>query len=266
MKAKLDELKRKNLFRELRTVTSSCSGTVKYKGKECIMLASNNYFGLNVNPKVISAAKKAVEKYGTGNEASRLIVNLDIHQKLEQEIAKYKNCKSAILYSSGYAANLGIISSVVGKGDFILSDELNHASIIDGCRLSKAEVKIYRHCDAEHLEKTLKVLAVKKRKNKEGKILVVTDSIFSMDGDIAPLKKIIGLKKKYSFILMVDDAHSIGVADTNFKEIDIHMGTLSKALGSQGGYCAGSKDLVDYLRNFSRSFMSLMPFSGGLPK
>jgi len=250
---KLKENKRKNLYRKFRTISSSCSNIVNFNGKEFIMLAANNYFGLNTHPKVIAAAKKALEKYGAGNTASRLIVNLDLHEKLEQEIAKYKECESALVYSSGYAANIGIISSIMGKGDVILSDELNHASVIDGCRLSKADTIVYKHCDVKDLEAKLK-----KIKNKN--TVIVTESVFSMDGDIAPLKDIIELKKKHQFIFMVDDAHATGVIDTNFKGIDIHMGTLSKALASQGGYVAGDKELVDYLRNTSRSFM----FSTGL--
>jgi len=212
------------------------------------MLASNNYFGLNTDPRVIAAGKKALEKYGSGNVASRLIVNLDLHEKLEKEISRYKKCRAALIYSSGFGTNEGIISSVVGKGDVILSDEFNHASIIDGCRLSKADVIVYKHCNVKDLESKLSEITNKN-------ILVVTDSVFSMDGDVAPLSPIIKLKKKYSFMLMVDDAHAIGILDTNLKGIDIHMGTLSKTIGSQGGYAAGSKELIDFLRNTSRSFM-----------
>lgn len=251
----LGELRNKNLFREFRTISSSCSNVVKFKDKEYIMLASNNYFGLNTHPEVISAAKDALEKYGTGNVASRLIVNLDLHEKLEREIAKYKKCQSALVYSSGYATNLGIISSVVGKGDLILSDELNHASIIDGCRLSKADIIVYKHCNVNDLENKLYEFKTKYKKK-----IVVTDTIFSMDGDIAPLKDILNLKKKYSFTFMIDDAHATGIIDTNLKGIDIHMGTLSKALASQGGFVAGNKELIDFLRSTSRSFM----FSTGL--
>lgn len=252
----LKELRNANLFRQFRTIASSCSNIVNFKGKECIMLASNNYFGLNTHPEVIAAAKWALEKYGSGNTASRLIVNLDLHERLEKEIAKYKRCQAALVYSSGFSANIGIISSVVGKGDVILSDELNHASIIDGCRLSKADIVIYKHCDVRDLENKLKKL----KKSEGKKTLVVTDSVFSMDGDIAPLKDIIKLKGKYKFTFMVDDAHATGIIDTNLKGIDINMGTLSKALASQGGFVAGSKELIDYLRNTSRSFM----FSTGL--
>ena len=248
LKETLAELKRKNLFRTFRTISGANSATVNYKNKNCIMLASNNYFNLNVNPKVILAAKNAVEKYGTGNCASRLVVNSDLHEKLENEIAKYKNCEAALVYSSGFAANLGIISSIVDKNDLVVSDGLNHASIIDGCRLSGASIKIYKHCDLKDLEKILKNSGKKR-------VLVVTDSVFSMDGDIAPLKEIIKLKKKYKFILMADDAHATGIINTNFDGIDIRMGTFSKAIASQGGYAAGSKGLIDFLRNKSRPFI-----------
>jgi len=248
IKQKLDKIRGENLFREFRTITSSCSNVVKFEGKEYIMLASNNYFELNTHPRVIAAGKKALDKYGAGNVSSRLIVNLDLHDELEKGIAKYKKCQAALVYSSGFGTNLGIIQSVVDKGDVILSDELNHASIIDGCRLSKAEIIVYRHCDIKDLEAKLSKIIDKN-------ILVVTDSVFSMDGDVAPLKEIISLKIKYPFLLMIDDAHSTGITDTNFKGVDIHMGTLSKTLGSQGGYAAGSKELIDLLRNTSRPFM-----------
>jgi len=248
IKQKLDEIREKDLFREFRTITSSSSNVVKFKGKEYIMLASNNYFGLNTDPRVITAGINALVKYGSGNVASRLIINLDLYEKLENDLARYKKCQAALVYSSGFSANVGIISSVVGKEDTILSDELNHASIIDGCRLSKADVVVYKHCNVEVLESKLSKL-----KNKN--ILVVTDSVFSMDGDVAPLKEIINLKRKYPFTFMVDDAHATGIIDTNSGGIDIHMGTLSKTFGSQGGYVTGSKELIDFLRNTSRSFM-----------
>lgn len=260
---KIKELKRKNLFRKFRTINSSCSSIVKFKGKSYLMLASNNYFGLNTHPKVVAAAKNAIDKYGTGNGASRLVINSDLHEKLEKEIAKYKKCQSALVYSSGYAANTGIISSIAGKGDAILSDEINHASIIDGCRLSRAEAIVYKHCDITDLESKLSKI---RTNNKKGKILVVTDSVFSMHGDIAPLKDILKLKKKYFFLFMADDAHATGVLDANFDGIDLHMGTLSKALGSEGGFVAANKEMIDYLRNTSRHFMystGLSPSSAG---
>jgi 8-amino-7-oxononanoate synthase len=258
MKGKLEQFKKNNLFRKFRTIGSASTSTVQYNGKQYIMLASNNYFGLNTHPSVTKAAKEAISNYGTSNGSSRLIANLKIQEDLEKEIASYKKCQSSLVYSSGYAANVGIISSIMNENDLILSDELNHASIIDGCRLSKSKTSIYKHCDVGDLSKKLKS-SNKKRKQKS-KTLVVTDTIFSMDGDSAPLKEIIELKKKYGFLLMTDDAHSTGIIDTNHKEIGIKMGTLSKALASQGGYAAGSKELIDYLRNFSRTFF----FSSGL--
>lgn len=248
MKKELSELKKKDLYREFRTITGPNSSQVKLHNRNCIMLASNNYFNLNTHPKVKQAAKKAIEQYGTGNGSSRLIVNLNLHQTLEKEIAKYKKTKASLVYSSGYAANIGIISAVTDKNWIILSDELNHASIIDGCRLSKAKTIVYKHNDVDDLEKKLKTI-----KNK--RILVVTDSLFSMDGDVAPIKEIIKLKRQYDFMFMVDDAHATGIINTKAKGIDIYMGTLSKALASQGGYVTGSKDLVDYLRNKSRAFI-----------
>ncbi len=252
---RLFELKRKGLFRRFRTISSSCGGTVQFKNKRYIMLASNNYFGLNTHPDVIRAAKNALTKYGSGNVASRLVVNLDIHEELENAIASYKKTQSALVYSSGYVTNIGIISSIVGHGDIILSDQLNHASIIDGCRLSNADINVYKHCNVDHLKSILKKYSKRYAQNSKSRILVVTDTVFSMDGDLAPLKEIIELKKRYKFILMVDDAHSLGIVDTNYNEIDVNMGTLSKTLGSQGGYVAGTKELIDYLRNTSRSFM-----------
>lgn len=251
---KLNHLKRKNLFRNFRTIESACGSSVKFNGKEYLMLASNNYFGLNTHPEVISAAKKSLDIYGAGNAASRLVVNLDLHEQLEKELAEYKKCEAALVYSSGFAANIGIISSIAGKGDVILSDELNHASIIDGCRLSRADIIVYKHCDVLDLESKLSLIKQDK-KNKSRKILVVTDTVFSMQGDVAPLSKIINLKKKYNFLFMIDDAHATGIIDTNFNGIDLHMGTLSKTLGSQGGFVAASTDIIDYLRNSSRSFM-----------
>lgn len=249
IKKDLKDLKSKNLFREFRTIKSSPGSIVKFKNKDFIMLASNNYFGLNTNPKIISAVKKAIEKYGTGNTGSRLVINFDIHNELENEIAKYKKCENALIYTSGYAANLGVLSCIMGENDLILSDELNHVSIIDGCRLSKADIITYKHCNIGDLENKIK------NSSKYKNILVVTDSIFSMDGNLAPLNEIIKLKKKYKFIFMVDNAHAEGIIDTNSKQIDINMGTLSKAIPSQGGYIAGSKDLIDFLKNKSKPFM-----------
>ena len=249
----LKKLKRNRLYRSFRTISSSNESTVTYKGKEMIMLASNNYFGLNNHPDVKKAGIAAIKKYGVGNGASRLVVNLDIQNSLEKAIAAYKHEEAALVFTSGYTANVGIISSLMGEDGIILSDELNHASVIDGCRLSKASVLVYNHCNMTDFE-----MQLKKVKGKQ--ILVVTDSVFSMVGDVAPLQEMIALKKKYRFKLMIDDAHATGIVDTNFSGVDIHMGTLSKSLGNQGGYVAGSQDLIDFLKNKSRPFF----FSTGL--
>lgn len=254
----LKELKKKGLFRTLRRIDSAQGPTVKIDGREVILLASNNYLGLANHPRVKEAAIRAIERYGFGSGASRLISgNMSLHEELEERIAKFKGTESALLFNSGYTANTGIIPAVVGKGDFIYSDELNHASIIDGCRLSRANIRIYPHKDIDTLERL--------SKKDKGRKLIITDTIFSMDGDIAPLKDIYYLAQKYSAIFMVDEAHATGVLGKRGrgaveyfglrnKDI-IQMGTLGKALGSFGAYAAGSKELITYLRNKVRTFI-----------
>ncbi|HGJ64451.1 TPA: aminotransferase class I/II-fold pyridoxal phosphate-dependent enzyme, partial [bacterium] len=220
---------------------------------------------MQVLTNIISNAIKALEKFGAGSGASRLLAGgVELHSELERKIAKFKNTPSALIFNSGYAANTGIIPALFDNDFLILSDELNHASIIDGCRLSKAETKIYKHRDIEHLEKLLKT------KNKKQKI-VITDSVFSMDGDIAPLDKIYELCKKYNALLYIDDAHGTGVlgkgkgALSHFRlKSDswiIQMGTFSKALGSYGAFLAGSKDVIKLALNTVRTFI----FSTALP-
>lgn len=253
----LAALKSKGLYRELNTIEGAQAPRVIKNGRELILLSSNNYLGLTDHPKVKKAAIDAVEKYGTGAGGARLTTgNTELHTKLEEKIAQFKDTESALVFSTGYMANVGAISALMKKGDLILSDELNHASIIDGCRLSGSDVYVYPHMDISSIEKTL-------RTSKHGKKLIVTDGIFSMDGDIAPLREIVELAKDFDAMVMVDDAHATGVlgkhcrgtADYFNVEVDINMGTLSKALASMGGYVAGSKELIDYLRNRARSFM-----------
>lgn len=256
----LKDLEQKGLLRTLKRVDSDQGPRVKIDGKEVILLSSNNYLGLANHPRVKRAAINAIEKYGLGSGASRLISgNMSLHEELEERIAKFKGTEKSLLFNSGYTANTGVIPALVGKGDFIYSDELNHASIIDGSRLSKAEIKIYPHKDIERLEDLLK------RDRGKGKRLIITDTVFSMDGDIAPLKELYELSERYSALLMVDEAHATGVLgkkgrggvehfgleDKNI----IQMGTLSKALGSFGAYIAGSKSLIVYLKNKARSFI-----------
>ncbi|MFZ3169951.1 MAG: 8-amino-7-oxononanoate synthase [Candidatus Methanoperedens sp.] len=259
----LGQIKSKGLYRELRTIESAQSPRIKKDGREYILLSSNNYLGLATHPKVKKAAADAIEIYGSGAGGSRLTTgNTDIYNKLEEKIADFKGTEDAIVFSSGYMANIGTISALMKSGDLILSDEFNHASIIDGCRLSRADVKVYPHKDMSHLEKELSA-------SKKSKKLIVTDGVFSMDGDIAPLPEIIEIAERFDAMVMVDDAHATGVLGKHSRgtgdhfnaDADIILGTLSKALASSGGYIAGNNELIEYLRNVSRSFI----FSTALP-
>jgi 8-amino-7-oxononanoate synthase len=229
-------------------------------------MCSNDYLGLAGHPALREAASAAMERYGFGSSASRLVSGTSaLHRELEQKIARFKGTEAALAFNSGYAANTGIIPAIAGEGDLILSDSLNHASIIDGCRLSKAEVKVYRHRDVDHVQDLLKQGFLARR------TLIVTDGVFSMDGDIAPIPELVLLAEKYRALLMVDDAHATGVlGDTGrgtaehfglANRVPIQMGTLGKALGSYGAFVAGERTLIDYLVNRSRSFI----FSTALP-
>lgn len=260
----LEELKQvndKNLFRTLTHIESGQSPEITINGKSHILLSSNSYLGLSVDPRVVEAARLALEKYGTGSGGSRLVSgSSDLHHELEGHLSRFKNTEAAILFSSGYLANVGTISSLVGEGDIVYSDELNHASIIDGCRLSKASVRVYRHLDMEFLESVLKADA-----GAPSRKLIVTDTVFSMDGDLAPLPDLVQLAEKYEAMLMVDEAHATGVlgekgsgATEHFgveSRVPVVMGTLSKAVGSLGGYIAGSQELIDFIRNRVRSYI-----------
>jgi 8-amino-7-oxononanoate synthase len=256
----IKNLKEKGLYRELRTVEGEQDSSVVMDGKRVLMFSSNNYLGLANHPALKKASTDAALCYGTGSGASRLISgNMQIHRTLEKELASFKGTDRALLFSSGYHANLGVISALAGEGDLILSDELNHASIIDGCRLSRGEVRVYKHADMNSLKGVLKRSSILKKK------LIITDSVFSMDGDIAPLPDIIDLAEKYSALVMVDDAHGTGVLGEKGKgaiehfglegKVEIQMGTLGKALGSFGAYIAGSEHLIDYLINKARSLL-----------
>ncbi|WP_218124638.1 MULTISPECIES: 8-amino-7-oxononanoate synthase [unclassified Candidatus Frackibacter] len=256
----IDLIKQKGLYRQLKRLESSQAPRTVINGKEVIMLASNNYLGLTIEPEIKQKTIETVKEYGTGSGGSRLTTgNYDLHQSLESELANFKDTEAAIIFNTGYMANLGVLTTVVGQKDLIISDELNHASIIDGCRLSKAEVVIYKHKDLKDLE-----LKLQKGKNYR-RILIVTDGVFSMDGDLTPLPGIVDLASKYQALVMVDDAHGTGVLGEsgagivehfNLKnEVDIQVGTLSKALAAEGGFIAGNKLLVDLLRNKARSFI-----------
>lgn len=264
LETELNIMKDKGVFRSLTVVESHQGPRVTINGRPYILLCSNNYLGLADHPDVKEAAIKAVERYGTGSAASRLISgSMTIHTELEEKLARFKMAESALLFNSGYHANLGIITALVGKGDFVFSDKLNHASIVDGCRLSGAGFKRYPHCDIDSLERSLKNIS--SIAHRSSQILIVTDGIFSMDGDIAPLKEILELSERYGAMLMVDDAHATGVFGKNGRgtlehlEIENHdviqMGTLGKAIGSFGAYVSGSKKLTDYLINKSRPFI-----------
>ena len=247
-------------------VDSSDSPRVKIKGRDMLLLCSNDYLGLANHPALLQAAMQAMQRYGFGSGASRLVSGTGpLHQALEDKIAHFKGTEAALLFNSGYAANTGIIPAIAGTGDMILSDALNHASIIDGCRLSKAEVRIYRHKDVGHVEMLLKKSLNARRK------VIVTDGVFSMDGDIAPLKDLVSLSEKYNAILMVDDAHGAGVLGKTGRgtvehfslsgRVPVQMGTLGKAYGSFGAYAAGGRDLINMLINIARSFI----YSTALP-
>ena len=258
----LDELKRikeSGLYRQMKYLQSPQQPYVKIAGKSYLMLSSNSYLGLCNDQRLKQAAMDAMEKYGVGSGGSRLTTgSYEVHKKLEDEIAAFKGAEAALLFNTGYMANVGAISSIAGKDWVIFSDRFNHASIIDGCRLSGAEIIIYEHCDASDLE-------TKAHSHRGRRALVVTDGLFSVDGDIAPLPEIVQVAKKYNMLLMVDDAHATGVLGENGggtadyfglqNEIDIQMGTFSKSLASEGGFIAGNRGLIDYLANKARSFI-----------
>ena len=259
-------LEQTGLRRHLRTVMSAPTGTINLDGRDVVLLGSNNYLGLSTHPQVIAAAIDATQTFGTGASGSRLISgNSELYTTLETNLAKTKNTEAALVFSSGYAANTSIIPVLAGEGDLILSDALNHASIIDGCRLSRATKKVYRHCDMEHLKALLSESATFRRR------LIVTDSVFSMDGDIAPLPDIYEVATHYDAMLLVDDAHGFGVLGEDGSGTVTHfglagtdiiqMGTLSKAVGALGGYIAGSHALIELLINRARGFI----FTTGLP-
>ena len=230
---------------------------VKRNNQEFIMMASNNYLGLTHDLRVQQAAKYAVEQYGTGSGGARLTSGtFPLFNELELGIADFKHTEQALVFNTGYMANVGTITALMNKNSIIISDELNHASIIDGCRLSGARIERYNHKDIEHAEHILK-------NYKSSHKMIITDGVFSMDGDIAPLDKLYELGKEYNTLLMVDDAHSTGVLGNGrgtahhfgLTDVDVQLGTLSKALGSVGGYVAGRKELIEYLVNYSRSFI-----------
>ncbi|HUO26253.1 MAG TPA: aminotransferase class I/II-fold pyridoxal phosphate-dependent enzyme, partial [Candidatus Aquilonibacter sp.] len=257
----LNELKAKGTHFKLRVLEDEQAPVCTFDGKRVINLASNNYLGLTTHPKLREAALEATRKYGVGSGAVRTIAGtMKIHMELEEKIAGFKNVEACVVFQSGFAANAGTVSAVLGKDDFIISDALNHASIIDGARLSKAKILVFRHKDIAHAEEQLASV-----KDEPGKKLLITDGVFSMDGDIGPLPALCDLAGKYGAIMMVDDAHASGVLGRNgrgtidhFKmhgRVDIQVGTLSKAIGALGGYVCGTRDLIDFLYHRARPFL-----------
>jgi 8-amino-7-oxononanoate synthase len=257
---RLAELERLGLQRRVRMVSGPQGPRVLLDGKPVLLLCSNNYLGLADHPRVREAAAEAAMRWGVGTGASRLVSGtMTIHRRLEERLAAFEGSEGCVLFGSGYLANLGTIGALAGRGDTIFSDELNHASIIDGCRASRAEVVVYRHLDPEHLASRLR------RHGGEGRRLIVTDSVFSMDGDVAPLAEIVELAREYEARVMVDEAHATGalgdggrgaVAAAGLQgEVDVLVGTLGKALGSYGAYVCASEEMVRYLINTARALI-----------
>jgi 8-amino-7-oxononanoate synthase len=255
----LTRLEAEGLRRSLLAVDGAQDTHVRVDGRGVVCLCSNNYLGLANHPAVIEAASRAARDLGVGAGASRLVSgSMRVHHEFEDRIAAFKKTEAALLFNSGYHANIGVIAALAGEGDVVFSDALNHASLIDGCRLSRATVRVYRHCDAGHLEELLAVTPARRR-------LIVTDSIFSMDGDCAPLCEICSLADHFGALVMADEAHATGVVGPTgaglaellgvSDRVDVQMGTLGKALGSFGGYIAGSRALIDYLTNTVRTFI-----------
>lgn len=257
----LNKLREQKLYQRLRILESEQRPVSRFDGQEVINLSSNNYLGLTTHPKLRQRAIEATEKYGVGSGAVRTICGtMSIHMELEEKIAKFKHVEASVVFQSGFAANAGTVAAILTKEDVIISDELNHASIIDGCRLSRAEIKVFPHKDVDACEKILKELAPRSCRK-----LLITDGVFSMDGDIAPLTALVELAEKYGCIMMIDDAHASGVLGRNgrgtvdhFKlhgRVDIQVGTLSKAIGALGGYVCTNRDTVDYLYHRARPFL-----------
>ncbi|WP_084244126.1 glycine C-acetyltransferase [Planomicrobium okeanokoites] len=258
----LNELKDQGLYNEIDPVEGPNGPIIQVRGKDLINLSSNNYLGLATNEDLKKIAKEAIDKYGVGAGAVRTINGtLDLHVKLEEKLAEFKGTEAAISYQSGFNCNMAAISAVMDKNDAILSDQLNHASIIDGCRLSKAKIIAYKHSDMEDLRAKAKEATESGQYNK---VMVITDGVFSMDGDIAKLPEIVEIAKEFDLITYVDDAHGSGVTGKGKgtvkhfgleKEVDMQMGTLSKAVGVVGGYVAGKQNLIDWLKVRSRPFL-----------
>jgi glycine C-acetyltransferase len=257
----LESWRKAGTYNQLRELQSACEPVARFDGKDVINLASNNYLGLANHPKLVEAEIDAARRYGAGSGAVRTISGtMSLHLELERRIAAFKHVEACVVFQSGFAANAGTVSAILGPEDHIVSDELNHASIIDGCRLSRAKIHVFRHRDTAHAEEKLQALT-----EQAGHKLLITDGVFSMDGDIGPLAQLTELAERYGAIMMVDDAHASGVLGRNGRgtvdhfglhgKVDIQVGTLSKAIGVLGGYVCGSRHLIDYLYQRARPFL-----------
>jgi glycine C-acetyltransferase len=257
----LNTLREKKLYQKLRILETEQLPVARFDGHAVINLSSNNYLGLATHPKLKKKALEAVEKYGVGSGAVRTIAGtMTLHMALEEKIAQFKDVEASVVFQSGFTANAGTVQALLGKEDIIISDELNHASIIDGCRLSRAEIKVFPHKDVDACEKILKEIVGHK-----GHKLLITDGVFSMDGDIAPLPGLVELAEKYGCIMMIDDAHSSGVLGRNGRgtvdhfglhgRVDVQVGTLSKAIGALGGYVCSTRDCIEFLYHRARPFL-----------
>jgi glycine C-acetyltransferase len=257
----LNKLREQNLYQRLRVLETEQLPVARFDGHQVINLSSNNYLGLATHPKLKKRALEAIEKYGVGSGAVRTIAGtMTLHIALEEKIANFKHVESSVVFQSGFTANAGTVQALLTKEDIIISDELNHASIIDGCRLSRAEIKVFPHKEVDACEKILKGISGRKC-NK----LLITDGVFSMEGDIAPLPALVELGEKYGCIVMIDDAHSSGVLGKNGRgtvdhfgldgRVDVQVGTLSKAIGALGGYVCSTCDTIEFLYHRARPFL-----------
>jgi len=262
LKEEYEELVKNELDWKLHVLQGSSGPRCVVDGKKVLMLCSNNYLGLSNHPKLKEAAINAIKTHGVGSGSVRPIAgNMDLHLELEEKLAKFKRTEAALVYQTGFAANAGLIPQLAGEGDVIVSDELNHGSIIDGVRLSKADRVVYKHCDANDLEHVLNEV----EKKNPRRILIITDGVFSMDGDIAPVDKIVQVAREHGGMTYIDDAHGDGVLGEKGRgisshfhlegKIDVEMGTFSKAFGVVGGYVSGTRDLVNFALNRSRTLL-----------
>ena len=257
----IEQWKSEGTYQRLRVLESASAAESRFDGKDVINLASNNYLGLTTHPRLREAALEAVRKYGVGSGAVRTISGtMTVHMQLEERIARFKHVEACVVFQSGFAANAGAVSAILGPDDHIVSDELNHASIIDGCRLSRAKIHVFPHKDVAAAERALAQLD-----QGPGRQLLISDGVFSMDGDIGPLPGLVEAAEQHGAIMMVDDAHSSGVLGRNGRgtvdhfglhgRVDIQVGTLSKAIGVLGGYVCGSRDLIEFLYHRARPFL-----------